>query len=90
MDYQATTPTDIRVLKRVNYVSENHFGNANSLHKIGQDARNIVEQARKDVADVINANVNEIIFTSGATESNNLAIKGLVEAYAKKLRKIIL
>ena len=84
MDYQATTPIDPRVLQEMNYVESNVYGNANSLHKMGKDALKLVEKSRKQVADVINAKPEEIIFTSGATESNNLALKGLVEAYSKK------
>ena len=87
MDYQATTRIDPRVLQEMNFVENNVYGNANSLHKMGKDALKLVEKARKQVADVINAKANEIIFTSGATESNNLAIKGIVESYAKKTGK---
>ena len=84
MDYQATTQIDPRVLQEMNYVESSVYGNANSLHKMGKDAMKLVETARKQVANVIGAQPNEIIFTSGATESNNLALKGIVEAYSKK------
>ena len=84
MDYQATTQIDPRVLQEMNYVESNVYGNANSLHKMGQDALKLVEKSRQQVANVIGAKPEEIIFTSGATESNNLALKGLVEAYSKK------
>ena len=84
MDYQATTQIDPRVLQEMNYVESNVYGNANSLHKMGQDALKLVDKSRQQVADVIGAKPEEIIFTSGATESNNLALKGLVEAYSKK------
>ena len=84
MDYQATTQIDPRVLREMNYVENNFYGNANSLHKMGRDALKLVEQSRRKVADVIGAKPEEIIFTSGATESNNLALKGMVEAYAEK------
>ncbi len=87
MDYQATTPVDPRVLDEMYYVEKNFYGNANSLHKTGRDALKLVEKARKQVADVIGAMPEEIIFTSGATESNNLAIKGMVESYSKKTGK---
>ena len=87
MDYQATTKIDPRVLEEMYYVEQNFYGNANSLHKLGKQSAKLVEKARKQVADVIGANQNEIIFTSGATESNNLAIKGMVEAYGKKTGK---
>ena len=87
MDYQATTQIDPRVLDEMYYVEKNFYGNANSLHKMGQDSAKLVEIARKQVADVINAKPNEIVFTSGATESNNLAIKGMVQSYGKKTGK---
>jgi len=87
MDYQATTQIDPRVLEEMYYVEKNFYGNANSLHKLGKDAEKLVQKARKQVADVIKAKPNEIIFTSGATESNNLAIKGMVETYGKKTGK---
>ena len=87
MDYQATTKVDPRVLEEMYYVETNFYGNANSLHKLGQQSAKLVEKARKQVANVIGAKPNEIIFTSGATESNNLAIKGMVETYGKKTGK---
>ena len=87
MDYQATTRIDPRVLREMNWAEYNVYGNANSLHKIGREARDLVEKARKQVADVINAKPDEIIFTSGATESNNLALKGIIETYSKKTGK---
>ena len=87
MDYQATTRIDPRVLQEMNWVENYVYGNANSLHKMGTDALKLVEKARRQVADVIGAKPDEIIFTSGATESNNLALKGMVEAYAKKTGK---
>lgn len=87
MDYQATTPIDPEVLNEMNWISANVYGNANSLHKLGREALEYVDKARKQVADVIKAQPDEIIFTSGATESNNLALKGIVEAYARKTGK---
>lgn len=84
MDYQATTQIDPRVLQEMNYVESNVYGNANSLHKMGLEAMKLVEKSRKQVADVIGAKQDEIIFTSGATESNNLALKGMIEKYAKQ------
>jgi cysteine desulfurase len=80
LDYNATTPVDKRVLeKMLPYFSEN-FGNASSRsHLYGWTAQDAVEIARYQVADLINAHLKEIVFTSGATEANNLAIKGLFE-----------
>ena len=79
MDHHATTPTDSRVLERMLPFFNEDFGNASSRHhSFGWKARDAVAQARRQVADLIGADPREIYFTSGATESNNLAIKGFV------------
>jgi cysteine desulfurase len=82
LDYAATTPVDPRVLKVMRpYLSEK-FGNTMSLYGLGQEAKQALEESRETAADLIKAKPEEIIFTSSATESNNLALKGI--AFANK------
>jgi cysteine desulfurase len=82
MDYQSTTPVDPRVIDKMTKVLTNSIGNPHSRsHSYGWEAEEIVEIARQDVADLIGANSKEVFFTSGATESNNLAIKGVANFY---------
>jgi cysteine desulfurase len=90
MDYQATTPCDKRVLEEMLPYFCEDFGNPHSSHAMGLQAKNAVEKARKQVADLIGADdPREIIFTSGATESNNLAIQGVSHFYKDKGKRII-
>ncbi len=92
LDYSATTPIDERVAaKMAEYLTiEGQFGNpASRSHEFGWKAEEAVDIARKQVADLVNADPREIIWTSGATESNNLAIKGAAHFYKKKGNHII-
>lgn len=90
LDYQATTPTDPRVVEAMLPYFHDQFGNPHSRnHKYGWDAEEAVEQARHEIANVIGANEKEVIFTSGATESNNLAIKGVARFNRDKKNHII-
>jgi len=92
MDYSATTPVDERVAEKMcSYLTrQGQFGNpASRSHEYGWKAEAAVEQARKDVAQLINADPKDIIWTSGATESDNLAIKGAAHFYQKKGKHIV-
>ncbi|EDY85472.1 cysteine desulfurase [gamma proteobacterium HTCC5015] len=92
MDYAATTPVDERVAERMMafLTREGDYGNpASTAHSIGWTAADAVEQAREQVAEAVGASDREIIWTSGATESNNLAIKGAAHFYAKRGRHLV-
>jgi len=89
-DYSATTPVDPRVVDKMVPWLYDHYGNpASRSHALGWEAEEAVEEARENVASLVNADPREIIWTSGATESNNLAIKGAASFYAERGKHII-
>ena len=83
-DYSATTKTDKKVLDKFNEVSQEFFGNANSSYEFAKKCKNVIDNASNIIADYFNVLPNEIIYTSGASEANNLAIKGVCELSSKK------
>src|SRR5829696_7202572 len=83
LDHSATRPVAPRVVNEMLPFLTGKFGNASSIHFFGQEARAAVDRARHQVAGLLNARPNEVVFTSGGTEANNLAIRGLVEANQK-------
>ena len=84
MDYAATTPVDPRILKAMEPYFSEEYGNTMSLHRQGRKAKQALEESRKTVAELMNAEPNELIFMGSATESNNTVIKGI--AYANKTK----
>ena len=88
-DYNSTTPIDPRVLEAMLPFLKENFANPSSTHHFGQSIHEKVKQAREQIADFINAEPNELIFTSGATEAINIAIKGISESYSNKGKHII-
>ena len=90
LDYAATTPIDPRVLKAMLPFLRNKFGNTMSLHFFGQEAKEALEESREIVADLMGAKPSEVIFTSSATEANNLALKGVAFANKEKGNHIII
>src|SRR4030066_646905 len=89
LDYNATTPIDLEVIDAMTPFLKEHFGNPSSSHYFGQKAKEAIEKARGQGADFLNCNSNEIIFTSGGTESNNYAIKGSAYTLRNKENHII-
>ena len=90
LDYQATTPVDPEILeKMLPFFSENFANPHSNNHQDGRSANEIIEEARENVANLINAQSSEIIFTSGATESNNLALKSIAKNYFENKCQII-
>ncbi|KKP66759.1 MAG: Cysteine desulfurase [Candidatus Moranbacteria bacterium GW2011_GWE1_35_17] len=84
LDYAATTPVDKETLEKMMPYFSNDFGNPSSVHNMGQTANAAIDETRNKVAKILNSKQSEIIFTSGATESNNLAIRGTLSHYCAK------
>jgi cysteine desulfurase len=89
LDHSATTPVDERVLAAMMPFLTEQYGNASSVHMFGQEARAAVDRARRQVASLVGARANEIVFTSGGTEANNLAIRGICAMAEAQGRHII-
>lgn len=91
LDYAATTPVDLRVAAKMlrYFTADSHYGNPASTHAYGQAAKQAVDDARLQVAELIHAEPNDLIWTSGATEANNLALKGATQLYHRKGKHIV-
>lgn len=89
LDYSSTTPIDKRVLESFNKACLEYPGNPNSLHNLGTKANKLIEAATKQISDILGILPSEIIYTSGASESNNLALKGICEKYQNRGKHII-
>ena len=84
LDYAATTPIDPVVLKKMMPYLEDKYGNPSSIHKFGQETKEAIDIAREKIAKFLNCKTNEIVFTGSASESDNLAIRGLIRALKRK------
>ena len=89
LDYSATTPILFDVLESYNKASRDYIGNANSIHSLGAKSRALLNSATKQISELLDIKEDEIVYTSGATESNNMAIKGICYAYQNRGKHII-
>ena len=89
LDYSATTPVDEEVLDTYVKVCKNFIGNPNSLHEAGVDAKRLIDASTKQIADILGVKSSEVIYTSGASEANNMAIKGICLKYQNRGKHII-
>ena len=89
LDYNATTPIDKKVAEAMEEYIYGNFGNPSSSHELGSKTKQAVEEARKKVASLLNASPEEIIFTSGGSESNNMVLKGVGYTYQNRGKHII-
>ena len=90
LDYAASTPINEEVLNTFYDISKNHYANPNSIHKLGKEAKQILDKSTNNIAKLLGINSDEIIYTSGASESNNLVIKGICERYKNYGKHILL
>lgn len=90
LDYAANTPIDKEVLDKYYDTLLNYYGNPNSVHKLGRAANNLIDESTKKIASLLNVLPEEIIYTSGATESNNLVIQGVCERYKNYGKHVLL
>lgn len=89
LDYSATTPVFPEVLDTFSKVTSNYIGNPNSLHRLGIEAKELIDAATNQIADILGVQSSEIIYTSGASEANNTAIMGVVSKYSNRGHHII-
>ncbi len=89
LDYSATTPVNKEVIASYTTACEKFIGNPNSLHRLGVEAKEVIDASTKQIANILNIKTSEIIYTSGASESNNTAIKGIALKYANRGKHII-
>ena len=90
LDYNATTPLDPKVFEEMKPFLEDQFGNASSFHKKGQTARNAVELAREKIAQILEVEPADVVFTSGGTEANNLAVMGTLDWLAPQKKHLVI
>lgn len=89
LDYSATTPVTYDVLESYNKATRDYMGNANSIHALGVKSKVLLNSATRQICELFNIEENELIYTSGATESNNMALKGIAEAYKSRGNHIV-
>ena len=89
LDYATNCPVSKETLEVFNNITNEYIGNPNSVHKLGQEAKQVIDVATREIANILGVKENEIIYTSGATESNNLAVKGVAKQYKNRGKHII-
>lgn len=89
LDYSATTPVNSDVMDSYINCCKNYIGNPNSLHKLGVESKNIIDKATEQIKDILNINEYDVIYTSGASESNNTVIKGIASTYKNRGMRIL-